>query len=163
MRLGGGCYKFQNVRVREQCSALEPVSFGEPSRVTGILVQKNRASLDNETISADLVVDAAGRGSSGPGWLSKLGYSEPPEEQIKVNVNYMTRLYRRLPEHLQHALQGKLFVIIGACAPDWRFGALLGQEGDRWIVSLGGYLGEQVPLTDAGFLEFARSLPRYSM
>jgi hypothetical protein len=44
-----------NVRVREQCSALEPVSFGKPSRVTGIRVQ-NRASLDSETISADLVV-----------------------------------------------------------------------------------------------------------
>jgi len=148
-----------NVRVREQCSALEPVSFGKPSRVTGIRVQ-NRASLDSETISADLVVDAAGRGTSSPGWLSKVGYSEPPEEQIKVNVNYMTRLYRRLPEHVQYALHGKVFAIIGACGPDWRFGALLGQEGDRWIVSLGGYLGEQVPLTDSGFLEFARSLPK---
>jgi 2-polyprenyl-6-methoxyphenol hydroxylase-like FAD-dependent oxidoreductase len=148
-----------NVRVREQCSALELVSFGGPSRVTGIRVQ-NRTSQDIETISGDLVVDAAGRGSPSPGWLSKMGYSEPPEEQIKVNVNYATRLYRRVPEHSQHALHGKLFAIIGAGAPDWHFGALLGQEGDRWIVSIGGYLGEQVPLTDSGFLEFARSLPR---
>ena len=65
-----------------------------------------------------------------------------------MNVNYVTRVYRRLPEHLEQGLHGKLFAIIGACAPDWRFGALLGQEGDCWIVNLGGYLDEQVPLTD---------------
>jgi 2-polyprenyl-6-methoxyphenol hydroxylase-like FAD-dependent oxidoreductase len=148
-----------NVRVREQCNVSEPVATGEPSRVTGILVQ-DRDGSNYETISADLVVDAAGRGSSSPRWLAKWGYSGPPEEQIKVNVNYVTRLYRRLPEHLEHGLHGKLFAIIGACAPTWRFGALLGQEGDRWIVSLGGYLGEQVPSTNSGFLEFARSLPK---
>ena len=151
--------QFANVRVREQCNVLEPVSVGEPSRVTGIRVQ-NRDASNYETISADLVVDAGGRGSSSPRWLAKLGYSEPPEEQIKVNVNYVTRLYRRLPEHLEQGLHGKLFAIIGACAPDWRFGALLGQEGDCWIVSLGGYLDEQVPSSDLGFLEFARSLPK---
>ena len=151
--------QFANVRVREQCNVLEPVSVGEPSRVTGIRVQ-NRDASNYETISADLVVDAGGRGSSSPRWLAKLGYSEPPEEQIKVNVNYVTRLYRRLPEHLEQGLHGKLFAIIGACAPDWRFGALLGQEGDCWIVSLGGYLDEQVPSSNSGFLEFARSLPK---
>ena len=30
--------QFANVRVREQCNVLEPVSVGEPSRVTGIRV-----------------------------------------------------------------------------------------------------------------------------
>jgi 2-polyprenyl-6-methoxyphenol hydroxylase-like FAD-dependent oxidoreductase len=151
--------QFTNVRVREQCNVLEPVSVGDSRRVTGIRVQDRDAS-SYETISADLVVDAGGRGSSSPRWLAKMGYSEPPEEEIKVNVNYVTRLFRRLPEHLEHGLHGRLFAIIGACAPDWRFGALLGQEGDRWIVSMGGYLGEQVPSTDSGFLEFARSLPK---
>src|SRR4029079_5039059 len=49
-----------NVRVREQCNVLEPVSFGEPNRVTGIRVQDRDAS-SYETISADLVVDTGGR------------------------------------------------------------------------------------------------------
>lgn len=151
--------QFTNVQVREQCDVLEPVSVGEPGRVTGVRVQ-NRDAPNYETMSADLVIDAGGRGSSSPRWLAKWGYGEPPLEQIKVNVNYVTRLYRRLPEHSEHGLHGRLFAIISACAPDWRFGALLGQEGDRWIVSLGGYLGEQVPTTSSGFLEFARSLPK---
>jgi hypothetical protein len=44
--------------------------------------------------------------------------------------------------------------------PDWRFGIMLGQEGERWIVTLGGYLSDQVTPTDSGFLEFARSLQK---
>jgi 2-polyprenyl-6-methoxyphenol hydroxylase-like FAD-dependent oxidoreductase len=148
-----------NVRLREQCDALEPVSPPASGRITGIVVQ-DRAGSNTDTIDAELVVDAGGRGSSAPAWLSKLGYDEPPEEKIKVNVNYVTRLYRRLPEHLEQALHGKLFAIIGVRAPDWRFGALLGQEGDRWIVSLGGYLDLKVPTTDSGFVDFAATLAK---
>ena len=32
-------------------------------------------------------------------------------------------------------------------------------EGDRWMVTLFGMLGEHPPTDEAGFLEFARSLP----
>jgi hypothetical protein len=88
-------------------------------------------------------------------WLDALGYAKPRKEQIKINVRYMTRQYRRLPEYLH----GKFGAIIAACSPGWRFGAILAQEGERWIVSLGGYMGDQVPADDTGFLEFARSLP----
>jgi 2-polyprenyl-6-methoxyphenol hydroxylase-like FAD-dependent oxidoreductase len=44
--------------------------------------------------------------------------------------------------------------------PDWRFGIILAQEGQRWTVSLGGYFGDEVPADDFGFIEFARSLPK---
>ena len=36
---------------------------------------------------------------------------------------------------------------------------VLAQEGDRWIVTLIGYFGDQPPLDDAGFAAFARTLP----
>jgi hypothetical protein len=101
------------------------------------------------------VVDASGRGSQSPVWLAALGYARPREETVKVGIGYMTRLFRRQPDQLH----GKLAAIIAACEPDWRFGAILAQEGDRWTVSLGGYLGDQVPGDESGFLEFARSLP----
>ena len=74
---------------------------------------------------------------------------------MRIGVGYMTRLYRRRPEQLN----GKVGAIIAAYPPGWRFGAILAQEGERWTVSLGGYLGEQVPGDKAGFLEFARTLP----
>ncbi len=40
-----------------------------------------------------------------------------------------------------------------------RFGAVLPIEGDRWIVTLGGWLNDHAPADEQGFLEFARSLP----
>jgi 2-polyprenyl-6-methoxyphenol hydroxylase-like FAD-dependent oxidoreductase len=147
--------QFPNVRIRQRCDVLGLICDPNRNRVTGVHV----AARDNsgaETINADLVVDASGRGSRNPAWLDALGYSKPREEQIRVNIAYKTRLYRRRPEDLL----GKMGVIIAACRPDWRFGIILAQEGDRWTVSLGGYLGDQVPADDLGFVEFARSLPK---
>ena len=148
-----------NVRLREGCDALEPEFDRDRSRVTGIRLKDRNSSNDTETLSADLVVDSSGRGSLSPSWLSALGYAKPREEQIKIDLGYMTRFYRRRPEDLEH-LHGRRFAILAACQPDWRFGAILGQEGKRWIVTLGGYLGDHVPTDDSGFLEFARSLQR---
>jgi hypothetical protein len=39
-------------------------------------------------------------------------------------------------------------------------GVIVAQEGERWIVSLGGYLGDHPSADEEGFLEFARSLQR---
>jgi len=143
-----------NVKLQERCDVSEPV--GAQRRVTGVRVQSRVGSKVAQTINADLVIDASGRGSRSPAWLSALGYQAPREEQIKINVGYTTRQYRRLPQHLH----GKHGAIIAACPPDWRFGVILSQEGDRWIVTIGGYLGDQVASDDSSFVEFARSLQK---
>jgi 2-polyprenyl-6-methoxyphenol hydroxylase-like FAD-dependent oxidoreductase len=145
-----------NVRLRERCDVLELAFDRSQGRVTGVRVQSREGSDGPQIVNADLVVDASGRGSSSPAWLDALGYSKPREEQIKINLGYATRQYRRLPEHLR----GMRGAIIAACPPDWRFGAILAQEGDRWIVTLGGYLGDQAPTDDNGFVAFARSLQK---
>jgi 2-polyprenyl-6-methoxyphenol hydroxylase-like FAD-dependent oxidoreductase len=145
-----------NVRLRERCDVLEPAFDRSQGRVSGVRVQSRGGSDGTQMMNADLVVDASGRGSSSPAWLDALGYPKPREEQIKINLGYATRQYRRLPEHLR----GMRGAIIAACPPDWRFGAILAQEGDRWIVTLGGYLGDQAPTDDNGFVAFARSLQK---
>jgi 2-polyprenyl-6-methoxyphenol hydroxylase-like FAD-dependent oxidoreductase len=147
--------QFANVRIRERFDVIGPICDRDRNRVTGVQVAP-RNSDEVETINADLVVDASGRGSRSPAWLDALGYAKPREEQIKVNIGYKTRLYRRRPEDLH----GKMGAIIAACRPDWRFGAILAQEGERWTLSLGGYLDDQVPADELGFVEFARSLPK---
>ena len=144
-----------NVRLRERCDAVAPVFDRERGRVTGVRVKPRNDAMAADVIEADLVVDASGRGSQSPAWLAEFGYARPREETIKVGIGYMTRLFRRRPDELH----GKTGAIIAACDPDWRFGAILAQEGDRWTVSLGGYLGDQVPGDEPGYLEFARSLP----
>ena len=135
---------------------MEPVFDRVESRVTGLRVRLQREAAGVETIGADLVVDASGRGSHSPAWLDALRYAKPREEGVQVQIGYMTRLYRRRPEHLP----GKQAVVMAGCRPGWRFGVILAQEDDRWIVTLGGYLGDRPPADEAGYIEFARSLPK---
>jgi 2-polyprenyl-6-methoxyphenol hydroxylase-like FAD-dependent oxidoreductase len=145
-----------NVRLLEHIAALEPVFDQGQGRVTGVRVQRQRGAGGAETMNADLVVDSSGRGSHGPAWLDALGYVKPREEGVQVHIAYMTRLYRRRPEHLR----GKQALVMAGCQPGWRFGVILAQEDDRWIVTLGGYLGDRPPMDEAGHIEFARSLPK---
>jgi 2-polyprenyl-6-methoxyphenol hydroxylase-like FAD-dependent oxidoreductase len=145
-----------NVRIRECYSVLGLICDRDRNRVTGVQVRPRNGADDVETINSDLVVDASGRGSRSPSWLEALGYAKPREEQIKVNINYKTRLYRRR----RGDLHGKLGAIIAACRPHWRHGVILAQEGERWTVSLGGYFDDEAPADEIGFVEFAKSLPK---
>jgi hypothetical protein len=122
--------------------------------LTGVEVRPANGEAGSEAIVADLVVDAGGRGSRSPHWLAEFGYGPPREESIGVDIGYMTRLYRRHPEHMK----GKRAVIIAACRPDWRTGVALAQEDGRWIVTLGGYFDDHPPSDEAAYAEFARSL-----
>jgi len=148
--------QLSNVRIRQRCEVLGPICDADHGRVTGVEVAPHEGSVAVERMNGDLVVDASGRGSRCPAWLEGLGYAKPREERIKVNIGYRTRLYRRRPEHLP----GKMAAIIAACPPDWHFGAILAQERERWTVSLGGYLDDEVPTDDSGYTEFARRLPQ---
>jgi len=108
------------------------------------------------TISADLILDVTGRGTVTPKWLEALGFSRPPEDVVQVGVGYTSRIYRRQPGDLV----GAELIFITANPPhDQRLGAMFPLEDDRWIVTLAGWAGDHAPADEAGFLEFARSLP----
>ena len=106
-------------------------------------------------IRADLVVDATGRGSRVPAWLAASGYDAPPVERVEVGMRYASRHLRRTPGELG----GRLFFSVSPSPAQRRACGVLAQEGDRWIVTLIGYFGDQPPADDAGFRDFARSLP----
>lgn len=120
--------------------------------VTGAAI-RNRATDRTEHLAAELVVDATGRGSQAPKWLLALGFAAPDEAQVNVDIGYTTRVYRRDPDDqigrfvVQEAPLGK------------RFGLAFPIEGDRWIVTQGGMLGDHAPHEERGFLDFAASLP----
>ncbi|MFI1462720.1 FAD-dependent oxidoreductase [Nocardia carnea] len=61
--------------------------------VTGVKV----TGADGEKLDADLVVDATGRGSKAPNWLSELGYTPPAEQHVRPHLGYATMVVR-LPE-----------------------------------------------------------------
>ncbi len=141
-----------NVRVLQGCDVEGVTASADHATVTGALV-RDRQRDSTEQLSADLVVDATGRGSQAPKWLTALGYAAPTEALVKVDIGYTTRVYRRDPADTV----GR---IVAEEAPHGkRFGLAFPIEGDRWIVTLGGMLGDHAPQDEQGFLDFARSLP----
>ena len=54
---------------------------------------------------------------------------------------------------------GHVYRAIGAAPPNRRAGAAIAVEGERWIVTLGGYLGTKADGEPGAFAEFARHLP----
>jgi 2-polyprenyl-6-methoxyphenol hydroxylase-like FAD-dependent oxidoreductase len=146
-----------NVRVVDECDVKEPITTPDRSRVIGVKVQRRAENGREEILNADLVVDASGRGSSSPKWLEALGYTRPPESEIKINMGYATRMYRRRPEDFD-LIDGQLIMITPEAPRLKRSGFMFPIEGDRWIVTLGGWLGDHAPTDERGFLEFARSL-----
>lgn len=142
-----------NVRAFENCDVRSLVTTEDKTRVTGVrLVRRGDRGVE-EVMNADLVVDASGRGSRSPKWLGALGYAPPAEEQVRIDMGYVSRRYRRKPEHRDTVL------ISVAAPPQTRLGVLAAQEGERWIVSIAGYLGDHAPTEPDAFLEFARTLP----
>jgi 2-polyprenyl-6-methoxyphenol hydroxylase-like FAD-dependent oxidoreductase len=141
-----------NVQVMEGCKVLGLVAEG--GRVAGVRLARGEAG-GEETMPAGLVVDASGRGSRSPAWLEDLGYARPAVEQVRVDLGYTTCFFRRRPEQTP-GLEG---IVLVPRPPDRRMGVMLAQDGDRWVVTLGGYLGEHVPADYQRFLQAAKKLP----
>ncbi|MER6344749.1 FAD-dependent oxidoreductase [Streptomyces sp. NPDC001595] len=122
---------------------------GSDGRVTEVLLD------GDERLAADLVVDSTGRGARSDRWLSALGFPTPEVEEVKVNVGYVSRLYRAKP--------GDLPVQAAFVQPtppaEKRIGAALLVEGDRWLVSVGGWHRDYPAADEEGFRQHAESLP----
>jgi hypothetical protein len=109
-----------------------------------------------EDVAADFVVDASGRASRTPHWLESLGYGQPEVEEVVVDLGYTTRLFRRRSGDLN----GNFGAVVAPKPPnERRAGFVLAMEGDRWIATLAGWLGQHAPTDPEGYQEFARSLP----
>ncbi|MFF8958390.1 FAD-dependent oxidoreductase [Streptomyces sp. NPDC014894] len=139
-----------HVDVRER-TAVQGL-LGTADRITGVVVE------GGETIRADLVVDATGRGSSRTDrWLKELGCPTPEESSIRIDVGYTTRLYRREAAELPG--RSLAYVFTGVPPHDKRAVAVAPIEGDRWIVTLGGWHRANAPVGAEGFERFAAGLP----
>ena len=142
-----------NVKAITNCSAIELIADDRRSAICGVRVKIEGSA--QQAISADLVIDAGGRGSSSPAWLEQLGYVRAPEEKVEIGIGYTTRIYRRKAGDLG----GKLGVVVAGNEPNWRNGAILFQAEDRWIVSMGGYFGDLAPTDEQMHAAYASSFP----
>jgi 2-polyprenyl-6-methoxyphenol hydroxylase-like FAD-dependent oxidoreductase len=142
----------RGVRIADGRDIVDLATGPDRRRVIGVRVRDGDGTV--AVIDADLVVDAAGRGSRTPLWLEQLGYPRPQTERIHIGVGYASRSYRLPPGAL-----GTDRLILHNWTPQHpRAGAVVAQEGGRHLVTLAGLLGDHPATDPAGFDAFAASL-----
>jgi hypothetical protein len=77
------------------------------------------------------------------------------ESRIDVDLRYTTWVVPRYDDDLD----GDRGCLIGATVATPRFGAALALEGERWIITAGGYHDDVSPTDLVGFRTFAATLP----
>lgn len=123
----------------------------EAGKVVGV---KASSDVGDETIAADLVIDASGRSSDSKAWLEAGGFGPVPETVIEIGAGYASAIFEK-PAGWSNPYKG---VGISAPLPDTRGGIIFSIEHNRFICSLIGRFG-QVPTGDeAAFFAMAKSL-----
>jgi len=138
------------VRLRSECHVSQYVTDGTTMAVEGVEFVNERGT--DETVAADLVVDATGRNSRTHRWLDRDGLSSPPVETVDVDLAYGTVAVERPPDATSA-------VLCAPTPPDPRGGTALPIEDDRWLVTLFGMHGAHPPTDRDGFIAFAERLP----
>jgi 2-polyprenyl-6-methoxyphenol hydroxylase-like FAD-dependent oxidoreductase len=147
------------VKIMDNTDVLRLIPDGDKKRLAGVLICPRHSDSDRRVateLRADLVVDTTGRASRAPRWLNELGYVIPEETVVDAHLGYASRLYR-IPEDFNRDWK---CAYVQSAPPQRNRGAILFEvEGDRWLVTLTGGAHDYPPSDEAGFLEFARSLP----
>ncbi|GGL07203.1 hypothetical protein Sme01_11910 [Sphaerisporangium melleum] len=128
---------------------------GDAARVTGVSVR--RGDGPEETIEADLVVDATGRRSRAPRWLADLGAPEVEEALLSSGLAYATRLYRA-PAGLAAAIPAVMLHPAPTAGRPAQGATVYPIEDGRWVVTLTGTRGGEPPTGERAFADFARGL-----
>ncbi|MEU5599316.1 FAD-dependent oxidoreductase [Streptomyces sp. NPDC020298] len=126
---------------------------GSAERVSGVRIQPEGEG--ERILDADLVVDATGRRSKAPDWLSGIGVPAVYEEVVDGGFAYASRVFEA-PPGLRDDFPGVLIQAQAGTGKPGRGAALLPNEGRRWIVTLFGTRGAVPPTDEEGFVEFAR-------
>ncbi|WP_424217268.1 NAD(P)/FAD-dependent oxidoreductase (plasmid) [Streptomyces sp. BI20] len=137
------------------------LTTGGDGAVTGVRIRRRgptgdpapEAPADARTLRAGFVVDATGRGSRAPEWLTEIGRSAPAVTRYDAHLAYATRTYRPAPEH-----RGAPPVYVQGRTGNTKAGVSIPVDGDRWVVTLFG-LGPDAPTArEEDYLPYARDL-----
>jgi 2-polyprenyl-6-methoxyphenol hydroxylase-like FAD-dependent oxidoreductase len=142
-----------NIAIRPRCRVLEITAASDGAAATGI--RWAGPSGNSETIVADLIVDASGRGHPTLALLDVIGRDRPKETGIGVDIGYSTAVFA-IPDEAPSDWKG--LRIMPQTPASSRGGLMLPLEGNRWMVSLGGRYDEKPPGDPDGFLAFTRDL-----
>lgn len=135
-------------------SVAEPEFDRARQRVTGVFLDPaDPESGEPEFVAADLVVDAAGRGTRLPAWLTQWGYARPVEQVMDIGINYATHQFR-IPEGL---IAEK--VVVAGASHDQSLGmGMLCYEDGTWVLTTFGVANAKPPKTFPEMLAVAEQL-----
>ena len=135
-------------------SVAEPRFDRARQRVTGVLLDcADPDGGEPEFVPADLVVDAAGRGTRLPVWLTQWGFQRPVEETVDIGIGYATQHFR-IPEGL---IAEK--VVVAGASHDQSLGlGMLGYEDGSWVLTTFGVAHAKPPTTFPGMVALAGEL-----
>jgi 2-polyprenyl-6-methoxyphenol hydroxylase-like FAD-dependent oxidoreductase len=135
-------------------SVAEPRFDRAQQRVTGVLLDPaDTGDGEPEFVHADLVVDAAGRGTRLPVWLTQWGYARPTEEVLDIGINYATQQFR-IPDGL---IAEK--VVVAGASHDQSLGlGMLCYEDGTWVLTTFGVANAKPPRTFPEMLALADTL-----
>ncbi|OHX16277.1 NAD(P)/FAD-dependent oxidoreductase [Chromobacterium sphagni] len=121
--------------------------------VSGVMLRQD----DGERrLAADLVVDASGRGTRTPGWLEAAGLGSVEKSVVKTDLGYASRIYRRRPEF---ASRWQVLLVLATPPRQRAMGVISPIEGDRWMVTTGGWFGHYPDRDPEAFLHALAKLP----
>ena len=159
LRLRARVLAYPGVQLRDRSDVIG-VLAGDTRTVHGVRLRERGTAeqelVGEEAIPADLVVDASGRTSRAPHWLTALGYGAPAETIINSFVGYASVT---VAPAAGFQAPWKGVYVMAAPPARLRAGAIWPVEGGRWVVTLAGMSRDYPPLDETGFLTFARSLP----
>jgi 2-polyprenyl-6-methoxyphenol hydroxylase-like FAD-dependent oxidoreductase len=137
-----------NVTLMEGHDFVELTSTVDRTRVTGVLVSAHNGG-EKHALTADLVVDATGRGSRTPAFLERLGYGRPAEQEVVVRLIYASQLLRIPP-----GMYNELITLVGPVAGRLTGMGLFTYENNTWLLTVIGLMGREPPAELAGMLTF---------
>ncbi|MBV8927700.1 MAG: oxidoreductase [Mycobacteriaceae bacterium] len=105
-------------------------------RVTGVVVDGNASDF----VPADLVVDAAGRGTRLPVWLGEWGFERPREDSVDVGIRYATHQVD-IPDGL---IEEKVIIAGASRANPLGLGMLQYEDGS-WVLTTFGVADVEPP------------------
>jgi 2-polyprenyl-6-methoxyphenol hydroxylase-like FAD-dependent oxidoreductase len=143
-------YKIPNVEIQHR-SVAQPRFDVDAQRVTGVYLDSDNDEPD--FVAADLVVDAAGRGTRLPVWLEQWGFERPPEKTVEVGIGYASHQFR-LPEG---AVRERV-IVAGASVQQPLGLGLLGYEDGTWTLTTFGVAKAEPPRTFSEMVALAKEI-----
>ena len=145
--------QYANIAVHLRCRVQEFEAAPGGMAVTAVKFENGAGR--SQSLRADLVVDASGRGNLTLVLLEAIGRAQAQESVIDVDIGYATAIFA-IPADMSVAWKG---VRTLAPAPQRsRGGLMLPLEGNCWILTLGGRHADKPPGDGDGFLAYAQQL-----